>query len=51
MGDIDDLLIAGLKALPPKPAGDARQAEKKGYSEDMSEVVAAALLKPCATAI
>jgi len=42
MSDIDDLLIAGLKALPPKPAGDARQAEKKGYSEDMSEVVAAA---------
>jgi hypothetical protein len=42
MGDIDDLLVAGLKALPQKPADDAKQSEKKGYSEDMSEVVAAA---------
>lgn len=42
MSDIDDLLIAGLKALPAKPGDDAKQSEKKGYSEDMSEVVAAA---------
>ena len=43
MSDIDDLLMAGLKALPPKPGDNAKQSEKKGYSEDMSKVVAADL--------
>ncbi len=42
MSDVDDLLIAGLGSLPPKPGDDAKQSEKKGYSENMSEVVAAA---------
>jgi hypothetical protein len=41
MSDIDDLLIAALKKLPAKPADEAKQSEKKGYSEDMSEVIAA----------
>ncbi|SPE39275.1 conserved hypothetical protein [Candidatus Sulfopaludibacter sp. SbA3] len=42
MSEIDDLLMAGLKALPAKPGDDAKQSEKKRYSEEMSEGVAAA---------
>lgn len=39
---IDDLLSAALKALPVKPGPDAPQAEKKGYSEQMSAALAQA---------
>jgi hypothetical protein len=42
MSDIDDLLAAGLSILPPKPGDNAKQPDKKRYSEEMSEVVAAA---------
>jgi hypothetical protein len=42
MSDVDDLLIAGLKSLPLKPGDGAKQSGKKRYSEEMSEVVAAA---------
>jgi len=42
VSDIDDLLTAELKFLPPKPGDDARQSEKKAYSERMSEAVAIA---------
>jgi len=38
---IDDLLLAALKNLPPKP-DPATQAQKKGYSEQVSKVVAQA---------
>jgi len=40
---IDDLLIAALRALPPKPPDGARQADKKAYSEAMSARIAMAL--------
>lgn len=40
---IDDLLIAALKALPPKPPDSAKQSEKKAYSEAMSAHIAKAL--------
>lgn len=33
----------GLKQLPPKPADNAKSVEKKRYSEQMSQVIAAAL--------
>lgn len=39
----DELLQAGLKRLPPKPAESAPAATKKRYSELMSQAVAAAL--------
>jgi len=39
---IDDYLVAALKRLPPKPPDTASQAEKKSYSEKMSEAVAQA---------
>ena len=38
---IDDLLLAALKNLPAKPDG-ATQAQKKGYSEQVSKVLAQA---------
>jgi len=40
---IDDLLEAALKGLPAKPADTASQADKKRYSERVSEVVAQAI--------
>jgi len=40
---IDDLLVAALKRLPPKPDDSAKQAAKKRYSEQMSEFLAQAL--------
>lgn len=42
MARIDDLLDAGLRALPPKPPDTAGRPEKKAYSERMSNVLAAA---------
>lgn len=38
-----DLIVNALKTLPEKPAADAKQSQKKAYSEKMSAVVAAAL--------
>lgn len=38
-----DALVAALKSLPPKPADTAGAAEKKAYSEKMSDVVALAI--------
>ena len=43
MSRVDDLLDAALKTLPSKPSDTAGQAEKKRYSEKVSEVVAQAL--------
>lgn len=43
MSDVDDLLLAALKSLPPKPADTASREAKKAYSESMSAAVAAAL--------
>lgn len=43
MARVDDLLAAALKTLPPKPDDDAKQSDKKRYSEQLSEVVAQAL--------
>lgn len=40
---VDDLLIAALKTLPPKPPPTAGQAAKRKYSQDMSAVIALAL--------
>lgn len=37
------LIVNALRTLPEKPGADAKQSEKKGYSEKMSAVVAAAL--------
>lgn len=42
MARVDDLLEAALKRLPPKPPDAASQAEKKRYSEQMSQVIALA---------
>jgi hypothetical protein len=39
---VDDILEAALKALPPKPPDDAPQADKKRYSELVSNAVAPA---------
>jgi hypothetical protein len=49
MSDIDDLLIAGLKSMSPKPGDGAKQSEKKRYSEEMSEVVATAFAQALRT--
>lgn len=43
MARVDDLLLEGLKFLKPKPPDTASQAEKKRYSEQISQVVAVAL--------
>ena len=42
MSDVDDLLTAALKQLPPKPPDAANRETKKKYSESMSAVVAVA---------
>ena len=42
MARVDDLLDAALRGLPPKPAEDAPRAEKKRYSELMSNAIAQA---------
>ena len=43
MAHIDDLLAAGFKTLGEKPTDTAKQAEKRDYSQRMSEVVALAV--------
>lgn len=43
MAHIDGLLEAGFKTLGAKPPDSAKQADKRGYSQQMSEVVALAL--------
>lgn len=45
MARVDDYLAAALKTLGTKPADNAKQAEKKGYSERISTVIAAALAR------
>jgi len=40
---VDDLLAANLKQLPPKPDDAASQAQKKRYSELVSNAIAVAL--------
>lgn len=40
---IDDLLLAALRGLPPKPGDDASAPTKKAYSEQMSAAIALAL--------
>jgi hypothetical protein len=40
---VDDLLIAGLKGLSPKPDASASQSAKRKYSQDMSAAIALAL--------
>lgn len=42
MARIDDLIVAALKTLPPKPPDSANSTAKKRYSEQVSEVVARA---------
>lgn len=42
MARIDELTHAGLSKLPPKPADTAKREDKKGYSELVSQAVAAA---------
>ncbi|MEM7310284.1 MAG: hypothetical protein AAF682_26650 [Planctomycetota bacterium] len=42
MARVDDLLADALRRLPPKPGDDAPQAEKKRYSELVSQVAAEA---------
>lgn len=43
MSHVDDLLLAALRGLPPKPPDTVRPAAKKRYSEQMSAAVALAL--------
>ena len=43
MARVDDLVLAALKTLPPKPGDDASQQVKKRYSELMSAALAVAL--------
>jgi len=43
MSEIDDLLVNQFRKLPPKPADDAKQTDKKRYSEQMSAAAAIAL--------
>jgi hypothetical protein len=40
---VDEAVHAALKALPPRPDEDAKQTEKKAYSEKMSAAVAVAI--------
>ncbi len=42
MARIDDVISAGLKGLKAKPADTALQAEKKRYSERVSQAIALA---------
>ena len=44
---VDDLLLAGLKTLPPKSSIASDQNAKRKYSQDMSAVVAVALAQEC----
>jgi hypothetical protein len=41
MSDVDELLIASLKKLPPKPPDSASREAKKAYSESLSAVAVA----------
>lgn len=43
MARIDNLLIAAIGTLPPRPLDTANQATKKNYSQKVSEVIAVAL--------
>jgi RiboL-PSP-HEPN len=43
MSRIDDLLVAALRGLPPKPNDQAAQTQKKRYSELVSQAVALAI--------
>lgn len=43
MARVDATLAAGLKTLPPKPADTAKPAQKKNYSEAVSNVAARAI--------
>lgn len=43
MARIDDLICEALKLLPPKPADNAKQSDKKRYSELVSQKIAVAL--------
>lgn len=43
MSRVDDTIFAGLKALPAKPSDTASQADKKRYSELVSQSVALAV--------
>ncbi len=43
MARIDDLLQTALRGLPKKPADSATQADKKRYSERVSEVISLAI--------
>jgi len=43
MAHVDDLLTEAFKTLPPKPPDHAKQADKRDYSQRMSEAVALAL--------
>lgn len=43
MARVDDLVLAALKTLPPKPDESAGQAAKRRYSEQMSAALAPAL--------
>ena len=42
MSRIDDLVLAGLAELPPKPPDSANREQKKRYSERVSQTIAAA---------
>ncbi|MCL5742618.1 MAG: hypothetical protein M1541_01635 [Acidobacteria bacterium] len=42
MSDVDELLTAALKQLPPKPPDTANREKKQKYSQDLSAVVAVA---------
>jgi hypothetical protein len=43
MARVDDVVVAGLKLLGPKPPDTAKREQKKAYSESVSDVVAVAL--------
>lgn len=45
MAKIDDLLLAALRSLPPKPPDVAKATEKKRYSEQLSAAVALAVAR------
>lgn len=48
MPTADDLLLAGLKTLPAKPADvGSSQSVKRKYSQDMSAVIALAIAEAC----
>lgn len=43
MARVDELLDAALKLLPPKPADESKQADKRRYSELISQKIALAI--------